>query len=69
MKRGLIVLYPFIPTFNNISDVLKKEYEKRYSSVDVVVGHRIHFPTSKTARAISYQANTVMQELDIDDND
>jgi len=70
VKRGLIVLYPFIPKFDSIEDnILKKEYEERYKSVDVVVGHRLHFPTSKTAREISYQANTVMQELDIHVNE
>ena len=70
VKRGLIVLYPFIPTFVSIeNDSLREEYKERYKTVDVVVGHRLHFPTSKTARAISYKSNTVMQELDIDNNE
>ena len=66
-KRALLVLYPFIPKFKNIrNSSLKNKYEERYKGVDVIVGFRLHFPVSKTARAISYKANTVMQEMDLD---
>jgi hypothetical protein len=65
-KRGLLVLYPFIPKFGNITNLsLQKEYQDRFESVDVIVGYRLHFPFSNTAKQISYKANTVMQKLGI----
>ena len=68
-KRGLIVLYPFIPIFDNIKNQsLLQKYQENFEKVQVVVGYRLHFPTSHTAEAISYKVNTVMQALGIEDN-
>lgn len=65
-KRGLLVLYPFIPKFEKINNIsLKEEYQDRFKTVDVIVGYRLHFPFSTTAKAITYKANTVMQRLGI----
>jgi hypothetical protein len=68
-QRGLIVLYPFIPIFDNIKNQsLLHEYQENYKNVEVVVGYRLHFPTSLTAESISYKMNTVMSALGIDEN-
>ena len=65
-ERGLLVLYPFIPKFDKIINVsLNKAYQHRFKSVEVIVGYRLHFPFSNTAKQISYKANTVMQKLGI----
>jgi hypothetical protein len=68
-KRGLIVLYPFIPIFDNIKNQsLLQKYQENYNNVDVVVGYRLHFPTSLTAEPISYKINTVMKALGIEED-
>jgi hypothetical protein len=66
-NRGLIVLYPFVPTTENVTiPNFTVDYPQSAKNSEYVLGYRIHFPQSQNASSINYKINTVAQQLEIE---